>query len=107
MENANTYVRMNEGAKHEVATEEECIEQPARGVRSTMGKAVEGFTQGYLEDIAGRDVSEGGMSTGQAAVKVMIVRGAQSTMKNYMVGSVDKAEVGDSTNEVIGDTGNT
>ena len=46
-----------------------------------MGKAVEGSTQEDLEDIAGRAVSEGGMSAGQTAVEVMIVRGTQSTRK--------------------------
>ena len=36
---------------------EECIEQPARGVQSTLGEAVEGSTQGDLEDIAGPHIS--------------------------------------------------
>ena len=73
---------------------EECIEQPARGVQSTMGEAVQFFTQEDLEDIAGLAISEGGKFVEQIAVEVMIVRCTQSTMRTYMVGGMDEWKSG-------------
>ena len=66
------------------------------------------FPPGDLVDIAGQDVSEVGMSAGQTAVEVMMmVKGTQSTMNNYMVGDINKVEDGDSEYDTLEDTGST
>ena len=104
---AGTGIQMEKRAQQEGVTGEESIEQPAKGVHYTMGEAVEGSAQGDLEEKAGWDTSEGDMSVGQTAIEVMNFRGAQSTMKTQKVRYMDRVEVGDTTNDVIKDTGNT
>ena len=104
---ADTCVQMTVMAQQEGATGAEYIKQPAKGVYHTIQEAVEGSAQEDLEEKAGWDAFEGSMPVGQTAIKVRTVRGAQATMTTHMVGYEVKVVVGDTTNVVIKDTGNT
>ena len=74
---------------------------------ASIQEAVEGSAQGDLEEKAGWDAFEGSMPVGQTAIEVRTVRGAQATIATHMVKYEDKVLVGDTTNVVKKDTGNT